>query len=76
MAWEEYYGDAIDYVIDEYKNRIIKLKHEQWRRKHNEPPTGDVWVCKNGLEIPMHELTEEHIKNAIRYFEEELKDLS
>ena len=71
MAWEEDYGfiGMDDYLLDEYERRVIDLKHEQYRRENNQPPTGDVWECKDGKEIPMHEMTDKHLQNAIRYFE-------
>ena len=77
-CWEEdycYLGIFED-LIGEYEQKIISLKHELWRREHKEPPTGDVWECADGSEIPMHKMTIRHIRNAIRYFEREIKYLT
>ena len=48
------------------------LKLELWLRKRN--AGGLVWITKNGLRIPLKDMTDSHLENAIRK-EQEFQEL-
>lgn len=44
------------------------LLYEKERRKNKEPYTANyAWVTRDGLIIPLNEMTDRHLENAINY---------
>ena len=71
--WEADYADLCLAHYDDVVERLEMLYKEKKRRKNNGGISSDIWVDRNGNEIPVHKMTEQHLINAIRYFEKELK---
>ena len=69
-----YDGYDIDSVLQEYQDRIDALKKEKDRRLLGLPPTDMTWTMKDGNEILMAVMTEQHIKNSIKLFEKLIKE--
>lgn len=69
-----YDGYDIDSVLQEYQDRIDALKKEKDRRLLGLPPTDMTWTMKDGNEILMAVMTEQHINNSIKLFEKLIKE--
>lgn len=70
-----YDGYDMDYIIDEYQERIDKLNKEKQRRISGGVPNSEVWTTADGTEMLMATMTDQHIENAIRYFTKLIDEL-
>lgn len=76
MAWEEDYSTlALEYE-EQCKDRIEKLYKEKDRRLWGRPITDDTWTTMDGTVMKMCMMTDQHIENAIKYFERLLLEIS
>ncbi len=57
------------------KATLEDLYYEQWLRSRNKGEL--VWETKDGTNVPVKDMTDEHLDNAIRYMErmEERRDI-